>query len=75
MVAYTRPRSGSIALVIQFEPPPRCQASAYWAIAAFSAAMSRLSGLMPSAFSAKSPYQPLVPSGCTSSGAGMVCQR
>jgi hypothetical protein len=44
-------------------------------MAAFSAAMLRLSGLMPSAFSAKLPYQPLVPSGCTSSGAGMVCQR
>ena len=44
-------------------------------IAAFSAAMSRLSGLIPSAFSANAPSQPLVPSGCSSSGEGIVCHR
>ena len=77
VVANTQPRSASTAGVIQGPAPPRFQESAYFpvAIAAFSAAMSRLSGLISSAFSRKAPSQPLIPSGAASSGEGMVCQR
>ena len=51
--------------VIQTEPPPIFQASSNLpeANAVFSSAMLRLNELIPSAFSAKTPAQPRVPSG------------
>src|SRR4029453_14732842 len=68
----------SYAGVIHTPPPPRCQLSAYWALSAFSLAVSRWRSAPSGVAAAQVPNQPL---GALSSkvgsplGAGIEYQR
>src|SRR6185437_13845829 len=63
----------SYAGVVHTPPPPRCHASAYLALSAFSFAMSRWRSAF-SALVAQVPHHPLVATG-SSPGAGIEYQR